>query len=494
MKFGLSCRLAAVWCACGLLLAGCEAGPPAQTADRADRPGRSLNETAESFEKRRDYATAVSHYRNLHRRDQTEIGAVVGLSRNLRHMQQASEAQAIVLRAMKDAPKDTDLRAEFGKVQLALGEPLKAIDTLSRLDAEMDGQRWDIKIAMAIAYDRIGMYEQAERRYRQALVLSPENAIIMNNFALSLAQAGRLAEATEILGRAAALPEATARMRQNLALLYAMMGNLDLAEKYVRRDLPPDVADQNMAYYRQLHADMAAGNKALPLSSEPVTMLPSRTPPPAEIAAVVGAAEKSAIPDRTPASLDTAQQEAAQPKMTTPKRPVMAAPDKMPGPALEPMSRPEPKPAKEPAAKIAGKDAGISAIAPVQAPKVKAQESAMKATATRAAEALPAHETKPDAETRVKEPVVASGATKGYRLQLGSFRSIVGAETLRTRLLKEHRDLLQGLELLVETVAISDRGDFFRVNSRPMPDRGMVNETCLRLAIRDVPCLLVTVP
>jgi Flp pilus assembly protein TadD len=100
------------------------------------------------------------------------------------------------------------------------------------------------------------MYEQAERRYRQALDLSPENPVIMNNFSLSLAQAGNLPEALEILERAIGLPEATPRMRQNLALLYAMKGNLTLAEKYVRRDMPPNIADQNMAYYRNLRANL----------------------------------------------------------------------------------------------------------------------------------------------------------------------------------------------------------------------------------------------
>ena len=68
----------------------------------------------------------------------------------------------------------------------------------------------------------------------------------------SLAQAGNLSEALKILKRAAALPEATPRMRQNLAMLYALKGNLPMAEKYVRRDMPTKIADQNMAYYRNL--------------------------------------------------------------------------------------------------------------------------------------------------------------------------------------------------------------------------------------------------
>ncbi len=263
----------------GLFLAGCLAESPQQRAENLNALDRSLFEAAESFEKRRDYATAVNYYRNLYRRDHSDIEAVVGLSRGLRHLQQAREAQAIIMRALKEAPKDYDLRAELGKVQLSLGEPLKAIDQLSRVDAEIKGKRWDIKVALAIGHDRVEMYEQAERRYRQALQLSPENAAVMNNFALSLAQAGRLAEALELLERAASLPEATPRMRQNLALLYVMKGDLASAEKYVRRDMRPEVVEHNMTYYRQLRDGMAGGaasaGEPAQLPAKPASKKPS---------------------------------------------------------------------------------------------------------------------------------------------------------------------------------------------------------------------------
>jgi Flp pilus assembly protein TadD len=545
MKLEFCCRLAVLWCVCGLLMAGCEAEPVEQPTDQASRLDRSLHQAAESFEKRRDYATATSYYRNLYRRDQTDIGAVVGLSRGLRHLRQAREARAIILRALKETPKDRDLRAELGKVQLALGEPLKAIDTLSRVDAEIQGKRWDIKIALAIAYDRVGMYAQAERPYRLALKLSPENAVAMNNFALSLAQAGRLTEAVEILERAAALPEATSRMRQNLALLYAMKGDLTLAEQYVRRDMPPDIADQNMAYYRRLRAGMASGENAAPLpvgqAMAPIAMRAPGTPPPAEVVASVPVAGKPgdrALPNATatmvaaPSEADKAKAE--QPKTAAPEKTAMAAPDKDPAPKPEPENAPEPMSEREPVVKPAGKDEGESVGARVpmpeaatelpvnattsvektdaietaetaksadgeplqdQTPETAAEAPAMKSAAARIIEPLPSSQVKlPDAGAKGSETTAASVAAVGYRLQLGSFRSMDGAETLRARLLKQHRDLLRGVELVVETVTVPDRGDFFRVNSRPMPDREMVDETCLRLAIRDVPCLLVRVP
>ncbi len=98
----------------------------------------------------------------------------------------------------------------------------------------------------------------------------------------------------------------------------------------------------------------------------------------------------------------------------------------------------------------------------------------------------------PDTAKSDGKPTVA--ALGGFRLQLGSFRSLDGAKSMRDRILKVHGDLLRGLRLVVETVTVPDRGDFFRVNSQPVPNRDGIDETCLKLAIRDVPCLLVRAP
>ena len=124
-------------CVGSVLVAGCVVGPKIGNEETASRLDRSLYQAAQTFEQRQDYATAVRYYRKLYQRDAKVVKAVVGLSSGLRHLQQSREAQAIVIRALKDAPKDVNLRAEQGKIQLALGEPLKAIETLSLVDTEI---------------------------------------------------------------------------------------------------------------------------------------------------------------------------------------------------------------------------------------------------------------------------------------------------------------------------------------------------------------------
>ena len=47
-------------------------------------------------------------------------------------------------------------------------------------------------------------------------------------------------------------PSASAQARQNLALLMALKGDSEAAERLARKDLPPAVAEANIEYYKSL--------------------------------------------------------------------------------------------------------------------------------------------------------------------------------------------------------------------------------------------------
>ncbi|MBV38262.1 MAG: hypothetical protein QGG19_23000 [Alphaproteobacteria bacterium] len=66
-----------------------------------------------------------------------------------------------------------------------------------------------------------------------------------------------------------------------------------------------------------------------------------------------------------------------------------------------------------------------------------------------------------------------------------------GAEALCLKLSKKHGDLLRSVRLVVETVTVPERDDFFRINLNSLPDREMGDETSMKRAIRDVPCMLI---
>jgi Flp pilus assembly protein TadD len=81
--------------------------------------------------------------------------------------------------------------------------------------------------------------------------LSPENPAILANMAMGPLTAGDLDTAESLLRRAVSHPEAGLQVRQNLALVLGLKGDMAEAERMLRRDLPPEAADASLAWLRQ---------------------------------------------------------------------------------------------------------------------------------------------------------------------------------------------------------------------------------------------------
>jgi Flp pilus assembly protein TadD len=116
-----------------------------------------------------------------------------------------------------------------------------------------------------VAYDYQTDYADAREAYAQALIASPKNPSVLNNLALSQASSGDLDGAIATLQQAIDQPSAVAQTRQNLALMLALKGNPDAADRLARKDLPSDVADNNMAYFRMIAT--AAKSPAAPVAA-----------------------------------------------------------------------------------------------------------------------------------------------------------------------------------------------------------------------------------
>ena len=103
---------------------------------------------------------------------------------------------------------------------------------------------------LGVAYAEVKRAADSEAAYRRALQLSPDNPAVLSNMAMTLAAKGDAPGAEVLLRRAAAQPTSTIRERQNLALVLGYQGKLSEAEQLIRRDLPPEQADANLAYLR----------------------------------------------------------------------------------------------------------------------------------------------------------------------------------------------------------------------------------------------------
>jgi Flp pilus assembly protein TadD len=237
-----------------LMLGGCASDADKEAAlDALARPevSRSLMDAAATAKAQNDPVTASNYYRTIYSRDPKNIDAATGLLETLRAIGSVDEAREVAKKALATKPDDANLLAEIGKLRLVTGQLEDAVKTLKRA-AELDAKNWKTLSALGLAYDRLGNFASADEAYEAALKVSPDNPAVLNNYGLSRAMAHDIKAARVLLERAAAAANSDVRMRQNLALIYALSGDLDQAVALTKSDLPPAMASETVDYYRVL--------------------------------------------------------------------------------------------------------------------------------------------------------------------------------------------------------------------------------------------------
>ena len=239
-----------------LMVANCAAEP--SKADTSQAPQNPLAENvvtpdAASLLTPSDSepAAQVRYYSAQYQKNPQDSKIAFQYGRALRRSGQSANALPVFERALRSNQTDGALFAEYGKALTATGRAEEGVGHLTRA-AVLKPDDWTIHSALGIAYDQLSRPDDARRSYETALELSPANPGILNNLGLSNALAGRLEEAERYLRMAVALPNASVQERQNLALVLGLAGKFEEAERLARADLPPDVAEKNVAYLKSL--------------------------------------------------------------------------------------------------------------------------------------------------------------------------------------------------------------------------------------------------
>ena len=236
------------------------AAPPATTQASGQASGRAAAKTAPAPPKkataqeraaadRLDPLARSAFWAREADLDPSDAAAGVELAaalRGLGHFQEASDA---VDRVLVLDPKNLAALLESARDHIADNKGFYAIEPLKTAMALAPGD-WRAVSLMGVAREQNQQPEEAHAAFLQALRLSPENPAVLSNLALWCATHGDHAQAEALLRRAAAAPNASAQERQNLALLLGMEGRLPDAERLMREDLPPEVANNNLAYLR----------------------------------------------------------------------------------------------------------------------------------------------------------------------------------------------------------------------------------------------------
>jgi len=161
------------------------------------------------------------------------------------------QALAVMQQVAIAHPEDRGVLAAYGKAQAAAGQLQEALATIDRAQTP-DRPDWRLVSAEGAILDQLGRSSEARGKYRDALVLAPNEPSIQSNLGMSYVLTGDLKTAESYLRAAAAQPAADSRVRQNLALVVGLQGRFDEARALFAAELPPDQVDANMAYIKSL--------------------------------------------------------------------------------------------------------------------------------------------------------------------------------------------------------------------------------------------------
>jgi Flp pilus assembly protein TadD len=232
-------------------LGGCAGAGSSEGTFSGEMVDSSLAAAATNAEAAGDPRTAASHYSTLHRRHPSNPRYAARLARTLRLAGESRQALTFLEGFLDKEKKTPELLIELGKSYLTADRLNLAAQVLTEA-IQAAPESWEAHSTLGVVHDYQGRHADALKAYEAALKISPNNPSILNNLALSQAVSGDLSTAIATLEKANDQPKASPQVRQNLALLLAIKGDAAAAERFARKDLPPEAVRNNLRFFRAL--------------------------------------------------------------------------------------------------------------------------------------------------------------------------------------------------------------------------------------------------
>ena len=253
----LVCGLALAIGACAPIGPFEPAVPSPTDAKAMDMAVRDLLDRARAARASGEFEAATRLYRDAVTASATaEISSrvLVELGELLTRMNQSADAYTALTSAL-DRAQDPAVRESayvaFGHLYQRLRRYAESVTFYDKA-LELNPRNARALVGRGVALDISGLHDQAQASYMAALAADPGDTRAQNNLALSYAFAGHFSKAVEILHPMATSPGSTAQLRQNLALVYGLMGNGELAGSILRRDLDEATVRTNLRNYEIL--------------------------------------------------------------------------------------------------------------------------------------------------------------------------------------------------------------------------------------------------
>jgi Flp pilus assembly protein TadD len=200
-----------------------------------------------------DWRRSLELWAARYRENPNDADVAIGYARALRATEQRAQAVAVLEQATIRNPHNMPLLGAYGRALAEAGDYNQALGVLSRAHTP-DQPDWRILNAQGAVLDQLGRHAEAQRHYSAALKIAPNDPSVLSNLGLSYALTKDLGRAEATLRQAVARPNASPKVRQNLALVVGLQGRFAEAEKIASADLPPDEAAANVSYLRQMLA------------------------------------------------------------------------------------------------------------------------------------------------------------------------------------------------------------------------------------------------
>ncbi|MBM3618570.1 MAG: tetratricopeptide repeat protein [Alphaproteobacteria bacterium] len=208
------------------------------------------------------YKTAAQFYAQLIEKNPEKLEYKLALADALRkggHYDEAESAYKKILAEEKlSEAEQLDVREGLGLAYMEDGEFDKAGDELASV-MEKDAKRWRTLNAIGILFTTKQMYSEARQYFDEALVLDSQNIAVRNNLALMEALDSNHDEAIRLLSEAKSINgkrgSSVAQLDSNLALVYAIKGDLKMAEATIDPHLTEAQKLNNMGFYARLKGD-----------------------------------------------------------------------------------------------------------------------------------------------------------------------------------------------------------------------------------------------
>lgn len=217
----------------------------------------TVEKSAKAAEAQGDYKQAVLLYKQAVEADPKNQTALLGLADNLRRTNQADAAIELYDKLLADNKQN--LSAKEGKgLALVSKTDFDAAGKILTEVKDADPKRWKTLNGIGLVFASRHMYDEALQYFSEAAKFNPKSAAVQNNIGLTRALNRDYDNALAAFNAALPLAAGANEKRQidlNSALVYAVKGDLESAERVTAQYYSGPTLNNNMGFYASLAKD-----------------------------------------------------------------------------------------------------------------------------------------------------------------------------------------------------------------------------------------------